>query len=114
MPTPQSVTVSQAPNGATLTASISCVGGANAAQVTLVGGTGPSPLTFTLTPISAPTSATPPTVACTVNVAGQGDGPHSTLSIPVNVTVDGDRDIVGSPPAALIASVEQLDRVRGA
>jgi hypothetical protein len=89
VPTPQSVTVSQAPNGSTLSASISCVGGANAAQVTLIGGTGPSPLTFTLTPLSAPTGATPPAVACTVNIAGQGDGPHSTLSIPVNVTATG-------------------------
>jgi hypothetical protein len=89
VPTPQTVTVNQLPSGSTLTASISCAGGSNAANVTLIGGTGSSPLTFTLTPVSAPTGTTPPAVACTVIVAGQGDGPHSTLAIPINVTSTG-------------------------
>jgi hypothetical protein len=91
VPTPQQVTVTQAPSGSTLTAAISCVGGATAANVALVGGTGGSPLTFTLTPISAPTSDTPPAVACTVTVTGQGDGPRASLTIPINVKRDGDR-----------------------
>jgi hypothetical protein len=89
VPTPQQVTVTQAPSGSTLSAAINCAGGATAANVTLVGGTGPSPLTFTVTPISAPTSATPPAVACTLTVVGQGDGPRSSLTIPINVTSTG-------------------------
>ena len=85
-PTPQQVTVTQAPAGSMLTSTLNCVGGANAANVTMVGGTGPSPQTLTLTPISPPTTATPPTNACTVTVNGQGDGPGASLTIGVNVT----------------------------
>jgi hypothetical protein len=89
VPSSQQVTVTQAPTGSTLTAAINCPGGASAASVTLTGATGPSPLTFTVTANSAPTSNPPPTVACTITVAGQGDGPRAGLSIPVNVTSTG-------------------------
>ena len=89
VPGSQNVTVSQAPAGSTLTASINCPGGASAANVTLTGATGPSPLTFTVNAVSAPTSNPPPAVACTITVTGQGDGPHASLSIPVNVTSTG-------------------------
>jgi hypothetical protein len=89
VPSSQQVTVTQAPTGSTLTAAINCPGGATAANVTLTGATGPSPLTFTVNAISAPTTNPPPAVACTITVAGQGDGPRATLSIPVNVTSTG-------------------------
>ncbi|HEY5348903.1 MAG TPA: FecR family protein [Candidatus Lustribacter sp.] len=92
VPSSQQVTVSQAPNGSTLTASINCPGGSTAANVTLSGAAGPSPLTFTVTANSAPNvtgAAQAPPVACTINVAGQGDGPRASLSIPVNVTSTG-------------------------
>ena len=89
VPSSQQVTVSQAPAGSTLTASINCPGGATAASVVLTGATGPSPLTFTVTANSAPTTNPPPAVACTITVTGQGDGSHASLSIPVNVTSTG-------------------------
>jgi hypothetical protein len=89
VPGSQQVTVSQAPSGSTLTAAINCPGGANAANVTLTGATGPSPLTFTVNAVSAPNLTPPPAVACTITVAGQGDGPRAGLSIPVNVTSTG-------------------------
>jgi hypothetical protein len=57
--------------------------------VTLTGATGPSPLTFMVNAVSAPTSNPPPAIACTITVAGQGDGPRASLSIPVNVTSTG-------------------------
>jgi hypothetical protein len=86
VPSSQQVTVNQAPSGSTLTAAINCPGGSSAANVTLTGATGPSPLTFTVTANAAPTSNPPPAVACTIIVAGQGDGPRASLTIPVNVT----------------------------
>lgn len=89
VPSSQQVTVSQAPAGATLTASVNCPGGATAANVTLTGATGPSPLKFTVTANSAPTTSPPPAVACTITVTGQGDGSGASLSIPVNVTSTG-------------------------
>jgi hypothetical protein len=91
VPGSQRVTVSQAPNGSTLTASITCPGGSNAANVTLTGATGPSPLTFTVTANSAPNypNGQAPAVACTITVTGQGDGPRASLSIPVDVTSIG-------------------------
>ena len=89
VPSSQQVTVTQLPTGSTLTAAINCPGGSSAASVTLTGATGPSPLTFTVTANSAPTSNPPPTVACTIIVAGQGDGPRASLTIPVNVTSTG-------------------------
>ncbi|HEV8020570.1 MAG TPA: FecR family protein [Candidatus Lustribacter sp.] len=89
VPSSQQVTVSQAPAGSTLTASIVCPGGATAANVTLTGATGPSPLKFTVTANSAPTTNPPPAVACTITVTGQGDGSGASLSIPVNVTSTG-------------------------
>jgi hypothetical protein len=89
VPSSQSVTVSQAPAGSTITAAINCPGGASAANVTLTGATGPSPLTFMVNAVSAPTSNPPPAIACTITVAGQGDGPRASLSIPVNVTSTG-------------------------
>jgi hypothetical protein len=88
VPSTQQVTVTQA--GATsLSASISCPGGSTAAQVTLTGATGPSPLTFGVNAVAAPTTNPPPTVACTITVTGQGDGPRASLTIPVNVTSTG-------------------------
>lgn len=91
VPSSQQVTVRQAAGSstATLTASINCPGGATAANVTLTGATGPSPLTFTVNAISAPTTEPPPAVACTITVAGQGDGQYASLAIPVNVTSTG-------------------------
>jgi hypothetical protein len=89
VPSSQSVTVNQLPTGSTLTAAINCPGGATAANVTLTGATGPSPLTFMVNAIAAPTTNPPPAVACTITVAGQGDGPGASLSIPVNVTSTG-------------------------
>ena len=79
----------QLPSGSALTASINCPGGSTAANVTLTGATGPSPLTFTVNAISAPTTKPPPAVACTITVVGQGDGSLASLSIPVNVTSTG-------------------------
>jgi hypothetical protein len=85
VPGTQSVTVTQLPTGSLITANISCTGGANAANVTLTGATGPSPLTFHVNAVSAP--STPQTgPACTIAVNGQGDGPGASLSIPVDVT----------------------------
>jgi hypothetical protein len=89
VPSSQRVTVTQAPTGSTITAAINCPGGASAANVTLTGATGPSPLTFMVNAVSAPTSNPPPAIACTITVAGQGDGPRASLSIPVNVTSTG-------------------------
>jgi hypothetical protein len=89
VPSTQSVTVTQLPTGSQLSATISCPGGATAANVTLNGGTGPSPLTFSVTAHSAPTTQPPPAVACTILVNGQGDGAGASLSIPVNVTSTG-------------------------
>ncbi len=92
VPSSQQVTVTQAAgtgNTAALTASIICPGGATAANVTLSNASGPSPLTFTVNAVSAPTSNPPPAVACTITVVGQGDGSGASLSIPVNVTSTG-------------------------
>jgi hypothetical protein len=89
VPSSQQVTVTQLPNGSALTASINCPGGSTAANVTLTGATGPSPLTFTVNAVSAPTTEPPPAVACTISVVGQGDGSRASLSIPVNVTSTG-------------------------
>jgi hypothetical protein len=88
IPGSQNVTVSQAPAGTTLTASINCPGGSQAASVTLSGATGPSPLTFAVRANSAPNfpSGQAPATACTITVVGQGDGPRASLSIPVDVT----------------------------
>jgi hypothetical protein len=88
VPSSQQVTVTQA--GATsLSASVNCPGGATAAQVTLTGATGASPLTFGVNAVAAPTTNPPPTIACTITVTGQGDGPRASLTIPVNVTSTG-------------------------
>ncbi len=92
VPSSQQVTVTQAAgtgNTAALTASINCPGGATAANVTLSNASGPSPLTFTVNAVAAPTSNPPPAVACTITVVGQGDGSGASLSIPVNVTSTG-------------------------
>ncbi len=89
VPSSQQVTVTQQPTGSTLTASINCPGGATAANVTLTGASGPSPLTFTVNAVSAPTSNPPPTVACTITVVGQGDGSGASVTIPVDVTSTG-------------------------
>jgi hypothetical protein len=89
VPSSKQVTVTQAPAGSNLTASINCPGGATAAQVALTGATGPSPLTFTVTANAAPTTNPAPAVACTITVTGQGDGPRASLTIPVNVTSTG-------------------------
>jgi hypothetical protein len=89
VPGTQNVTVTQLPVGSMLTASITCPGGASAANVTLTGGSGPSPLTFGVHATSASTAQPPPAVACTITVAGQGDGAGASLAIPVNVTTTG-------------------------
>jgi len=89
VPSSQQVTVTQLPTGSTLTAAINCPGGSSAASVTLTGRRRTEPLTFTVTRNSAPTSNPPPTVACTIIVAGQGDGPVPASRFPVNVTSTG-------------------------
>jgi hypothetical protein len=89
VPSSQQVTVTQAPNGSMMSATISCPGGASAAQATITGGTGGSPFTFTVNAIAASTANPPPTVACIITVAGQGDGAHASLTIPVNITSTG-------------------------
>jgi hypothetical protein len=89
VPSSQQITVTQAPNGSSLSATINCPGGATAAQATITGGTGASPFTFTVNAIAASTANPPPAVACYITVAGQGDGAHASLTIPVNITSTG-------------------------
>jgi hypothetical protein len=87
LPASKTVVVTQA--GATnITASVTCPGGTNAANVTLSGASGPSPLTMTVTATAAPNfpAGQAPSVACTITVHGQGYGAASSSLISVNVS----------------------------
>ena len=89
VPSSINVTVTQAPSGTMLSATINCPGGSTAAQATITGGTGASPFTFAVNAVSASTANPPPAVACYITVAGQGDGAHASLTIPIDITSTG-------------------------
>ena len=81
--TTQSVAVTQAgPGNVVLTATKSCVAGAD---ISILTAAGPSPQNIQITANSAPSSPSS-TAACTLTVTGQGTGPAASVQIPVNIT----------------------------
>jgi hypothetical protein len=84
LPATKTLVITQA--GATsITAGINCPGGNNAAVATLSNASGASPLTISVNASAAP-NGSGQAVACTISVHGNGDGPLSQMSIPVNIT----------------------------
>ena len=87
LPATQILTFTQA-GATTITASINCPGGSNAANVTLTNGMGPSPLTVTVTANSTPNASAgqAPSTACMITAHGQGNGSLSGVTVPVTIT----------------------------
>jgi hypothetical protein len=79
----QTVTITQAPAGTNLSASVTCTGGA---ALKLLSTSGQSPWALQMQATAAPTQNPPPATACTVTITGQGQTAVSTLVLPVNIT----------------------------